>query len=169
LTRQSIRARTRVPVGWRVVRSSQATLLDRARATLTRVSVPEAKRVRVDVTLRGNPGQPLTAVFESEGQEVLGAGNHALTPARSHGLDDERLRDQLGRLGNTPFTLGSVDRRAVAADLFAPVSELNRLRQQAVDELLTRRDWAESERMRERTSACRRWWPTSRRLRICRP
>ena len=151
LTRQSIRARTRVPIGWRVVRSSQAELLERARATLARVSVPEAKRVRIDVTVRGNPGQPLTAVFKAEEQEVSVQGATPLTPARSHGLDDERLRDQLGRLGNTPFTLGAVDRQALAADLFAPVSELNRLRQQAVDELLTRRDWAESERMRERT------------------
>jgi putative protease len=150
LTKQSIRARTRVPVGWRVVRSSQAALLERARATLSRVNVPEARRIRLDVTLRGNPGRPLSALFVAEGQEVAVQGNMPLTPAISHGLDDARLREQLGRLGGTPFTLGSLDRSALSPTLFAPVSELNRLRQQAVDELLTRRDWAESERMRVR-------------------
>jgi putative protease len=151
LTRQSIRSRTRVPVGWRVVRSSQAALLERARSTLSKVTVPGARRIRLDVRLRGAPGQALSAVFVAEGQEVSVQGTLPLTPAISHKLDDARLREQLGRLGGTPFTLGSVDRSALSADLFAPVSELNRLRQQAVDELLTRRDWAESERVRART------------------
>ena len=151
VTRQSIRSRTRVPVGWRVLRSSQAALLERARATLSRVTVPEARRIRLDVTLRGNPGQPINAVFAADGQEVAVQGTMPLTPAIAHKLGDARLREQLGRLGSTPFTLGSVDRTALSADLFAPISELNRLRQQAVDELLTRRDWAESERLRIRT------------------
>jgi putative protease len=148
--RQSIRARTRVPVGWRVVRSSQAALLERARATLGRVEVPEGRRIRLDVTLRGNPGEPLTAVFSADGQQVAVSGSTPLTPAHSQRLDDRRLREQLGRLGNTPFTLGTVDRAGVSPELFVPVSELNRLRQQAVEELLIRRDWAESERLKER-------------------
>ena len=155
LTRQSIKSRTRVPVGWRVVRSSQAALLDRARATLARVTVPEARRVRLDVTLRGNPGQPVNAVFVADGHEVKVSGTTPLTPALSHRLDDARLREQLGRLGNTPFTLGSLERGALSPDLFAPISELNRLRQQAVDELMVRRDWAESERIQRRKERIR--------------
>ena len=155
LTKQAIKSRTRVPVGWRVVRSSQAALLDRARATLARVTVPEARRVRLDVTLRGNPGQPLQAVFAADGNEVRVSGTTPLTPALSHRLDDARLREQLGRLGNTPFTLGSLERGALSADLFAPISELNRLRQQAVDELMVRRDWAESERIQRRKERIR--------------
>ena len=155
LTRQSIKSRTRVPVGWRVVRSSQAALLDRARATLARVTVPEARRVRLDVTLRGNPGQPVSAVFVADGQEVKVSGTTPLTPALSHRLDDARLREQLGRLGNTPFTLGSLERGALSPDLFAPISELNRLRQQAVDELMVRRDWVESERIQRRKERIR--------------
>jgi U32 family peptidase len=150
LTRQSLRARTRVPVGWRVVRSSQAALLERARATMARVTVPEARRVRLDVTLHGNPGQPLTARFTADGHEVVVTGSIPLTTARSHGLDDARLREQLGRLGSSPFTLGALNRGAVSTDLFVPVSELNRLRQQGVDELVVRRDWAEHERLRLR-------------------
>lgn len=153
LIRQSIRSRTRVPVGWRVVRSSQAALLERARATLAQVTVPEARRTRLDVTLRGNPGQPVQAVFHADHDEVAVQGTTPLTPALSHKLEDARLRDQLGRLGNTPFTLGAIDRAALSKDLFVPVSELNRLRQQAVDELIVRRDWVESERLRVRQQA----------------
>jgi U32 family peptidase len=153
--RQALRARTRVPVGWRVVRSSQAALLERARATLARVTTPDARRIRLDVTLRGNPGQPLDAVFTADGQQVAVSGTTPLTPALSHGLDDVRLRDQLGRLGTTPFALGTVQRNGLPLDLFAPISDLNRMRQQAVDELLVRRDWAETERLRERQSRIR--------------
>lgn len=150
--RQAIRARTRVPVGWSVIRSSQAVLLERARATLAKVTPPDARRVRLDVTLRGNPGQPIDAVFTADGQQVAVSGATPLTPALSHGLDDTRLRDQLGRLGNTPFTLGAVQRNGLPLDLFAPISDLNRMRQQAVDELLVRRDWMETERLRQRQS-----------------
>ena len=150
--RQALRARTRVPAGWRVVRSSQAALLERARETLAKVMTPEARRVRLDVTLRGSPGRPLDAVFTADGQQIAVSGATPLTPALTHGLDDARLRDQLGRLGNTPFTLGAVQRDGLPADLFAPVSDLNRMRQHAVDELMVRRDWMETERLRERES-----------------
>lgn len=73
-----------------------------------------------------------------------------LTPALSHELDDDRLRDQFGRLGTTPFILGSLDRSGLARGLFVPVSELNRLRQEAVEQLILQRDWAEEERLRIR-------------------
>ena len=47
-------------------------------------------------------------------------------------LDAARLREQLGRLGETPFVLGALDISGLADGLFLPVSELNDLRQQAV-------------------------------------
>jgi putative protease len=155
LVKQSIRTRTRVPVGWRVVRTSQAALLERARSTMARVTVPERRRVRLDVALRGNPGQPLQAVFTADGDQVAVSGSTPLTPAISRGLDDSRLREQLGRLGNTPFTLGALERGGVSPDLFVPISELNRLRQRVVDELMVRHDWAESERIRQREEQVR--------------
>lgn len=150
MCRQSLRARTRVPAGWRVVRSSHAALLERARASMATVRLPDARRIRLDVTLRGAPGQVVTAEFRADGQDVTVSGTTPLTPALSQRLDDVRLREQLGRLGNTPFALGSVDRVALSPGLFVPVSELNRLRQQAVDELLVRRDWGEQARRRDR-------------------
>jgi len=59
----------------------------------------------------------------------------ALAPATQHGLDEQRLRAQLGRLGETSFTLGDVDVSGLAQDLFVPVSVLNDLRRQAVQTL----------------------------------
>ena len=60
------------------------------------------------------------------------------------------MREQLGRLGETPFVLGDLDCAALGDALFLPVSELNHLRQQATDELLQRRDWARMAAVAER-------------------
>jgi putative protease len=63
----------------------------------------------------------------------------ALAPATQHGLDEPRLRAQLGRLGETRFTLGEVDVSGLAKDLFIPISILNDLRREATGILLRER------------------------------
>ena len=80
-------------------------------------------------------------------------GEVPLAPARAHALDLARLREQLGRMGETPFALGDVDVAGLSSGLFLPMSELNHLRQQIVDELMVRRDWAEVARIAERDGA----------------
>ena len=149
--RQAIRARHRVPTGWRVVRSAQAELLVRARASFADVG-RETKRRRTALSVRvfGAAGGPLKAVFEADGEQVTVRGLVALAPATKRALDVAQLREQFGRLGETPFALGDLDARGLVEGLFVPVSELNRMRQQAVDELLVRRDWAEQVRVAER-------------------
>ncbi len=141
--RQAIRARHRVPLGWRVVRSSQAELLERARASYAHVG-RDGKRRRTAIALRvfGAAGGPLKAILEAAGASVTVQGDIALAPAAKRALDEAQLREQFGRLGETPFVLGDIDARALAPGLFVPVSELNHLRQEAIDELLLRRDWA---------------------------
>ena len=141
--RQAIRARNRVPIGWRVVRSAQAALLERARATFADVG-REVRRRRTPVAVRvfGAAGGPLKAVFEAAGEEVTVHGLVALAPATKRALDAAQLREQFGRLGETPFVLADLDTRGLAEGMFVPVSELNRLRQEATDELMVRRDWA---------------------------
>ncbi len=149
--RQAIRARQRVPIGWRVVRSSQAALLERARASFAEVG-RETRRRRTALTARvfGAAGGALKAIFEADGEEVTVRSEIALAPAARRALDVTQLREQLGRLGETPFALGELDARGLADGLFLPVSELNRLRQGAVDELLVRRDWAHQASAAER-------------------
>ncbi|MBX7119076.1 MAG: U32 family peptidase, partial [Gemmatimonadaceae bacterium] len=149
--RQAFKARHRVPIGWRVVRSSQAALLERARASFADVGRGDRKRrVPVSVRLFGAAGSPLKAIVEAEDHEVTVRSELPLQHATSRALDLAQLREQLGRLGETPFVLADVDVRGLAEGLFIPVRELNRLRQAAVDELLVQRDWArqaaESER-----------------------
>ncbi len=151
--RQAIRARHRVPIGWKVVRSAQAALLERARASFADVGRGERKRrVALSFRLFGTSGSPLKAIVEAEDHEVTVRSELPLQQATSRALDLPQLREQLGRLGETPFVLADVDTRGLADGLFIPVRELNRLRQAAVDELLVLRDWARQAEEAERAS-----------------
>lgn len=141
--RQALATRERVPAGWRVVRSAEAALLERARASFAALPSPaRGRKQRVDVRLFGQAGAPLKAIFTADGEEVERRSEIPLAPASQRALDHPRLREQLGRLGETPFVLGALDVSGLGHGLFLPVSELNRLRQSATDELLRRRDWA---------------------------
>ena len=151
VTRQAITGRGRVPTGWRVVRSADAELLARARASYAGVAVPPGgRRTAVRARVFGQAGAPLKLVFTAGDDTVAVRGEVPLAPATKRALDGAQLREQLGRLGDTPFVLGVLDDAGLAPGLFIPVSELNRLRQAAVDELLPRRDWAEQARLAER-------------------
>ena len=151
--RQAIAVPPRLTVGdgWRVVRSSEAALLERARASYAALpSDLRARKTRVDVRLFGSAGGPLKAVFVADGETVTVRTEINLAPASKRALDVASLREQLGRLGETPFVLGTLEMGALAPALFLPISELNHLRQSAVDELLQRRDWAHQAKVAER-------------------
>ncbi|HUQ81586.1 MAG TPA: DUF3656 domain-containing protein [Gemmatimonadaceae bacterium] len=153
-TRQAIATRTSVPSGWTILRTSHAALLERARASFADLPAPtRTRRSRLDVRLFGSGGAPLKVIALADGDQVSVRGEVALSPARAHALDVPRLREQLGRLGETPFALGDLDASGLASGMFLPVSELNHLRQQVVDELMLRRDWAASARGAERDAA----------------
>jgi U32 family peptidase len=143
ITRQVVDARMPVPNGWRVIRTSHAALLARARESFAALAAPaRGRKTRVDVRAFGSAGSPLKLLFTADGQEVEVRTEIALVPATKRALDQAQLREQLGRMGETPFALGSIDDRALGAGLFLPVSEINGLRQRAIEQLLVRRDWA---------------------------
>lgn len=57
-------------------------------------------------------------------------------PATNRALDAAQLRDQLGRLGNTPYELGELT-ADIGGACFVPVSALNAMRREAVEKLTT--------------------------------
>jgi putative protease len=150
MLRQALESRIRVDAGWRVVRTSEAKLLERARASFAALP-PEirARKVRLDVRLFGAAGTPLKAVFTADGETVTMRSEITLSQATKRPLDQAMLREQLGRLGDTPFVLGTVDSTALADGLFLPVSEQNHVRQQATEQLLLQRDWARDAKLAE--------------------
>ncbi|MDB4876075.1 MAG: Peptidase collagenase [Gemmatimonadetes bacterium] len=149
-TRQAIETRSHIDAGWRVVRTSEAKLLERARASYAALS-PEIriKKARLDVRLFGAAGTPLKAVFSANGETVTVRSEMTLSLASKRPLDMTSLREQLGRVGDTPFVLGNVDVTALASGLFLPQSEQNHLRQQAVEQLMLQRDWARDAKLAE--------------------
>lgn len=137
---QALRTDLDVPTGWVVVRSAQANLLAQARASFTALAADRpGPRARIDVRASGAAGGRLTLTFTTEGTTVAVSSAIALAAATKHGLDAARLREQLGRLGETPYALGAVDASGLEPGLFLPLSVLNELRQEAVGLLLTRR------------------------------
>ncbi len=156
---QAINAGAPVSASWIVVRSAQAALLAEAResfaATPAHLAPP---RTRLDCRLTGAAGTPLQLVATAGDERVTLESTVLLAPADRRGLDDAKLAEQLGRLGETPFALGTVDASGLGdssgrlgdsnggAGLFLPVSQLNDLRQRAVAELMARRERAERAR-----------------------
>src|SRR4029077_13728956 len=110
----------------------EAALLARARESFAAVpATGTAERTRMDIRALGAAGELLTLICRSGADEVTVTSTPALAPATRHGLDEQRLREQLGRLGETRFTLGDVDVSGLAKDLFIPISALNELRREA--------------------------------------
>ena len=151
-TRQVLDTGMRIPVGWRVTRTSTAGAMNAARATFENMPHAQPSLTRVDVRVFGSAGGPLKAVFQSGDEHVTVASEKPLAPASKRSLDDAQLREQIGRLGGTGFALGGLDTTGLASGLFIPVSELNHLRQSAIEQLSERRNWDQAARVAERES-----------------
>ena len=151
---QAIPAEEKVPAGWVVVRSSQASLNTEARASFAAVAKhADAPRVRLDAVVSGIAGQPLTITCTVGDGSVTLQSAMLLGVAGKRPLDVARLREQLGRLGETPYVLGALDIAGLGDNVFLPVSELNELRQLAVKQLLEFRGTASARGMQAREAA----------------
>jgi len=110
--------------------------IDKAARPYTSANAPVSKQ-RVDVLVAANANHPLKMQWRLSSRPevfVRVMSDEPLEAAQSHAISPEFLREQLGRLGNTPYELGSVDMESDAA-CFAPSSLLNQLRRQAVEQL----------------------------------
>jgi U32 family peptidase len=92
--------------------------------------LPPARRP-VDVHVSAREGEPLIAKWTSSGHSVT-VQSAPLGKAQNRALTLETLRDQLSRLGNTPYELGELTLE-LEGQPFAPASMLNQLRREAVE------------------------------------
>ena len=89
----------------------------------------------IEMDVHGAIGGPLTVIVRDElGHVVQAASVRPLARADKQPLTTDRLREQLGRLGGTPFRLGEL-KNHLRGEVLLPVSELNRLRREMVAEL----------------------------------
>lgn len=91
---------------------------------------PAELKTGLHLTVTGSPGNPL--VVSANGKSVT--STIPLEPAAKRPLDAETLAAQLGRLGETPYELASLDNR-LEGDCHFPLSALNQLRRDLVAEL----------------------------------
>lgn len=93
----------------------------------------------IQIALHGTVGQPLVAIAcDPQGHRVQMRSTMPLVAAHSRPLTTDRLQRQLGRLGNTPFFLKSLDNH-LQGEVMVPVSELNRMRRALVAQLEAQR------------------------------
>ncbi|MCX6896515.1 MAG: U32 family peptidase, partial [Verrucomicrobia bacterium] len=124
---------SRVHVGDKVWKTNDPELDKRLRQTFEGDKIRFQRPLHLEV--HGLAGKPLTLIArDDEGHVAKVESAMPLAAAEKQPLTTERLREQLGRLGGTPFCLGKL-KNELAGEAMLPMSELNRLRREAVVEL----------------------------------
>ena len=123
----------RVHVGDRLWKTNDPELDKQLRQTYTSEKILFQRPI--DIEIHGEVGQALTAITR-DGQGNIAQVDSAmlLEEANNKPLTTERLTEQLGRLGNTPFCLETMHNHLQGAAML-PVSELNRIRRELVEQL----------------------------------
>lgn len=123
----------RVHVGDKVWKTSDPEL-DKALRQTYAGDLPKWQRP-LSLAVYGSVGEPLVAIArDDQGHIAQAESTITLVTAQRHPLDSDRLRDQFGRLGNTPFYLDQLTNQIEGA-VMLPMSELNRLRRHLVEQL----------------------------------
>lgn len=128
---------SRVAIGCEVWKTDDPALRKRLEQTYSQDHV--VRRAAVDATLSGAIGGALSlALTDANGISANANWPGPLPVAQKQPTTPEVIREQLGRLGETPFALGNctVD---VATNAMVPKSVLNDLRRQATAELTVKR------------------------------
>jgi len=124
---------SRVHVGDKLWKTSDPELDRRLRQSFAG-AVPKFQRP-IEIEVHGLTGKPLTLIARDElGNVAKVESAMPLAKAEKQPLTTKRLREQLGRLGGTSFKLGDL-KNHLGGGVLLPVSELNRLRREAVAEL----------------------------------
>ncbi|MGQ9837306.1 MAG: DUF3656 domain-containing U32 family peptidase [Cyanobacteriota bacterium] len=123
----------RIRVGDRLWKTSDPELEKRLRQSFAGPD-PHFHRP-IDIEVHGQVGSLLTLILRDEqGHTVCVDSPMPLVPAYRQPLTTEKLREQLGRLGSTPFRLRSLQ-NFLSGEVILPVSTLNQMRRQAVEQL----------------------------------
>jgi putative protease len=124
---------SRVLVGDKVWKTDDPELDRRLRQTFDGDEPHFQQPIHLEVY--GDIGQPLRLIARDEHGNIAQLDSSMpLTRAAKQPLTTERMRQQLGRLGGTPFKLGEL-KNSLRGHLILPVSELNRLRRDVVQQL----------------------------------
>jgi putative protease len=128
----------RVHVGDKLWKTSDPQLEKQLRQTFEG-DQPKFQRP-VSIEVHGVAGKPLNLIMRDElGHVVRVDSRMPLVQANKQTLTRQRLAEQMERLGGTPFKLQTMT-NLLEGEVMLPISELNRLRREAVKELLRIRE-----------------------------
>ncbi len=120
-------------VGDRIFKTHDEQLVAKARSSYQEGRA--LSRAPLDFYIEGRLNEPLRIrAVDSEGNTGEGVTGVAAEQALKRPLTEEYLQQQLDRLGNTPFALGSVVVK-LEGDLMVPVREINEARRKAVEQV----------------------------------
>lgn len=144
----------RIQPGQKIWKTSDPALEKELRQSIeTRSPYRQEIRARVE----GAEGTPLSLTLtDAAGNQGRCSSEILLQPGRTRTFTPEFLHEQLGRLGDTVFTLGRLEME-LGEGLFLPLGELNRVRREAALELVKNRGtsvkWTVRDRAEAQTSA----------------
>ncbi|MFN3199900.1 MAG: DUF3656 domain-containing protein [Bradymonadia bacterium] len=122
----------RVEIGQQVWLNSDPAVHKRVSSLVARG--PEG-RIPMSMRVWGQAGAPLKVLATAMGHSVDVRTDFDLAPSTGAGLTEQLMRDKLGALGGTPFTLGDLDLSGLGEGLHVPVSALKALRRDLVFQL----------------------------------
>ncbi|MEZ4670220.1 MAG: U32 family peptidase [Anaerolineae bacterium] len=111
--------------------------VDKAAKPYTQANAPVHKQP-VNVHVIAREGEPLALTWELANKPDVSVSMQSAEPlprANNRGVTEDYLRQQLGRLGSTAYQLASLT-ADTEGEPFIPSSMLNRLRQEAVEQLI---------------------------------
>ncbi|MEO8099168.1 MAG: DUF3656 domain-containing protein [Acidobacteriota bacterium] len=125
-------AGTRIRAGDLLWRTDDPDVTKLARP-YTEANSPVSKQA-VDVRVGAREGAALETTWTVGAAQVTVRSEGLLEGAQNRALGLELLREQLGRLGNTPYELRELD-AVIEGSPFAPASLLNQMRRDAVERM----------------------------------
>jgi putative protease len=121
---------SRIHIGDRLWKTSDPELDRRLRQSFAGQTPRFRRPLRLEV--HGRASGPMTLTGRDElGHAAQVQSSLPLAVAQKQPLTTEKLREQLGRLGGTPFRLGDL-RNLLEGQVILPASELNRMRRELV-------------------------------------
>ncbi len=128
---------SRIPLGCEVWKTDDPEL--KKRLTQSYSQDKPARREPLHATLAGSVGGAVTLTLANDsGLSATAEWSGPLEVATKRATTVDEMREQLGRLGDTPFELGEFN-STLPAGVLVPRSVLNDLRRQAASELVAKR------------------------------
>lgn len=141
----------RVATGQRLWKTSDPELQKELRQTFA--GEQPRHRNKINLQVSGALGLPLVIeADDGHGHHTRVTSAQPLVNAEKQPLTADVLQQQLGRLGGTPFELGTLECR-VEGNLLLPLSELNRMRRDIVERLIILREEGTRWQLNEPASA----------------